>query len=352
MKEVKIGLVFGGKSAEHEISLLSARAIYEHLDRDRFAPILFYINRAGDWAFTTKDDFNEVSYSNEEFYSFLPWELHRVLKESADIYFPILHGPFGEDGRIQSLFELAGKPFVGAGSFASALAMDKITSKILFQSAGLKVTDYLYFSFEDQSIIQSMVDTKLKYPVFVKPCSLGSSVGISKVKIASALKAAVEIAFTYDQKILIENGLDIREIEISIMGSKEPRVSLPGELIPHEEFYDYKDKYLLNQTRFQIPAQLNDRLLESLRSIALKAYRSLYLNGMARVDLFLEKGSNEIFVNEINTIPGFTTISMFPKLWENQGIGFAELVSNLIDYGFEDHKRLHMRVDHNENSGH
>ncbi len=346
MKKTSIALLFGGKSAEHAISLRSAAAIYHHLDRDRFEPVLVYINRAGDWCLTRNDSFREAEYAGEPYASFLPWQGREAIAAlDADIYFPVLHGPNGEDGRVQGLLEMAGKPFVGAGSFASALAMDKAVAKMLFARDGLAVADFLVFTRPDPQTACALVEERLQYPVFVKPCSLGSSVGIRKVTSADQLPAALELAFSYDNKVLVEKAIRMREIEVSVMGNEELLVSPPGELIPSREFYDYEDKYVLNQTRFEIPVRLGRELEETVRHTALRAYRSLFLNGMARVDLFLESGTQAVLVNEINTIPGFTEISMFPKLWQVQGISFTDLLSRLVDYGFEWCSRLKSNVD-------
>jgi len=345
MKKIKVGLIFGGKSAEHAVSLNSASAIYQHLDKERYEPFLIYINRAGEWCLTTNTGFKEEEYKKEKFHSFMPWSSEWAAALDADIYFPVLHGPNGEDGRIQGLFELAGKPFVGADSFSSQLAMDKITSKMLFAQAGLEQAPYLYFTENNHEQIQELVEKKLSYPVFVKPCSLGSSVGIAKAKDEKELLAAVDLAFSYDNKIIIEKVIEMRELEISVIGNGELLVSSPGELLPANEFYDYEDKYLKGETKFRIPVRLGDELEARIKKTAHKAYRSLFLNGYARVDLFLEKGSNAILVNEINTIPGFTTISMFPKLWQAQGISFTELLDRLIAYGFEYFKKRKENVD-------
>jgi len=345
MKKIKIGIVFGGKSAEHAVSLMSAKSIWENLDQERYEPVLIYINRAGEWCLTDNSSFDEKAYSNENFKSFLPWLAQGIGEFDVDIYFPVLHGPNGEDGRIQGLFELAGKPFVGADSLSSQLAMDKIIAKILFAKAGLKMADYLYFTDNNHEQISELVSKKLSFPVFVKPCSLGSAVGISKAKNRDELLAAANLAFTYDNKVIVEQAITMRELEVSVMGNREIMVSSPGELLPSREFYDYADKYLLGKTQFRIPVRLGDDLEAEIKETVRKAYRSLFLNGYARVDLFLEKESNEILINEINTIPGFTSISMFPKLWEAQGISFGELLDRLLDYGFDYYKKRKENVD-------
>jgi D-alanine-D-alanine ligase len=280
-------------------------------------------------------------------YSFLPW-LNReaVAKIAAEIYFPMLHGPMGEDGKIQALLELAGKPYAGANSTASMLAMDKVVSKILFQKAGLNVGEHLFFESNDYRAIKAAIaGHHLAYPLFVKPSSMGSSVGISRVTDDAQLKAAVDLAWRYDRKILLEKAIDAQEIEVSVMGNEDILVSRPGELIPHNEFYDYEDKYIDGKTTFHMPAQLEPAAEEKVRQAAGIAYKALFLNGMARVDLFIEKKTGKIYINEANTIPGFTEISMFPKLWSLQGISFSELVTRLIDYGFQYHRKHRVSTD-------
>jgi D-alanine-D-alanine ligase len=345
MKKVKVGLIFGGKSAEHAVSLMSAKSVWDNLDKERYEPFLIYINRMGEWCLTRNISFKEEEYKKGKFHDFLPWNSKLTTVVDADIYFPMLHGPNGEDGRIQGLFELAGKPFVGAGSFASQLAMDKITSKMLFAQAGLKQAPFLFFTENNPEQIGELVEKKLSFPVFVKPCSLGSSVGIRKAKDKKELLAAADFAFGYDNKIIVEKAIDMRELEISVMGNDDIMVSSPGELLPSHEFYDYADKYLDGRTQFRIPVRLDDEIEARVKKTAHKAYRTLFLNGYARVDLFLEKGSNEVLINEANTIPGFTAISMFPKLWQAQGITFSQLLDRLIDYGFDYFAKRKENVD-------
>ena len=345
MKKTKIGLIFGGRSAEHAVSLNSAAAVYQHLDRERYEPFLVYINRAGEWCPTGNASFKEEELKKEKSHSFVPWSSGWAGAMDADIYFPVLHGPNGEDGRIQGLFEMAGKPFVGAGSLSSQLAMDKIVSKMLFAQAGLKQAPFLYFSENNPEQIAELVDKKLGYPLFVKPCSLGSSVGIRKVRNAGELPAAVDHAFGYDGKIVVEKAVAMREIEVSVMGNNELMISDPGELLPANEFYDYEDKYLDGRTQFRIPVRLGGEIEAQVKKTVQRAYRALFLNGFARVDLFLENGSDQVLVNEINTIPGFTAISMFPKLWQAQGIGFPALLDRLVAYGFDHFQRRRENVD-------
>ncbi len=330
-----VAILFGGQSAEHDVSLESTGALYNNLDKNKFLPILIYISRDGRWHPMDEETFLKKDFSPGTGHSFLPWQMDTIKKIDADIYFPMLHGPNGEDGRIQALLELAGKPYVGANSFASGLAMDKVAAKILFQRAGLNVVDYLYFQTNDFPAIKNAVEETLGYPLFIKPAAMGSSVGITKVKDETQLKAALDLAFRYDRKILVEKALDAREIEVSVMGNHEIKISRPGELIPYNEFYDYKDKYIDGKTTFYMPARLDTQTEEKVRQAAGKAYKALFLNGMSRVDLLIEKKTNKIVLNEINTIPGFTEISMFPKLWTLEDISFTQLVTMLIDYGFD-----------------
>lgn len=350
-KKIKVGILFGGMSAEHEVSLKSGAALFKNIDREKFIPILIYIDKEGRWCRVDEATFTGGDFSKTQCQSFLPWLNDRLDAFEADIYFPILHGPNGEDGRIQGLFEMAGKPYVGAGSFSSALAMDKGAAKTMFRDAGLKTPDFLIFREKNIGKIKEQVSQRLPYPLFVKPNSLGSSVGISKVKQEAELETAVNLAFKYDSRIIIETGVDAREIEISVMGNDDIMVSAPGELIPANEFYDYEDKYLAGKTAFKIPVQLDEKVEEHIKEMAKDAFRALFLNGMSRIDFFIENKTGDVYINEINTIPGFTEISMFPKLWISQGISFTELITRLIDYGFEYYKNQRFSCNWNEAGG-
>lgn len=338
-KKIKVGILFGGKSAEHEVSLISTKTVYKHIDKKKFNPVLIYINKKGAWNHISKKEFENNDFINKTYASFLPWENNTIDKLDIDIYFPVLHGPNCEDGKLQGLFELSENPYVGANSLASSIAMDKVISKILFKNAGLNTPDFLFFTKNDHLKIKDMILKKLGYPVFIKPCSLGSSVGISKVNEEKELKSAIDMAFKYDKKIIIEKAINAREIEIAVMGNDEIKISNPGELIPFNKFYDYEDKYVLGKTKFKIPTILSNELEKEIKKMAKKAYESLFLNGMARIDFFIEKNTEELFINEVNTIPGFTEISMFPKLWEYEGIGFTDLITKLIEYGFDYHRK-------------
>jgi len=350
MKKQKVGILFGGMSAEHEVSIESAKALYSNLDKNKFSPLLLYINKKGKWChfqektlLRAKSYRESISFQREvesayPFYSFAPWDNPESPSIDCDIFFPVLHGPNGEDGKIQALLEISNKPFVGANSFSSALAMDKVISKILFQKAGLNTPNFQYFTENNYHQIRKTIHQKFSFPFFVKPCSLGSSIGISKVKNEQELKPALDSAFQNDSKILVEKAIKAREIEISVMGNREIKVSSPGELIPNNEFYNYADKYLENKTTFIIPAKLDPEIETKIKNMAEQAYLALFLNGMSRIDFLLENKTNQVYLNEINTIPGFTEISMFPKLWEIEGISFSDLITRLIEYGFEYYK--------------
>lgn len=333
--KIKVGIFFGGKSEEHEVSITSAKAVVKNIDRSKFEFILFYIDKRGEISIINESELLNNKFSKKERISFLSWKNIYKINTEIDIYFPVLHGPFGEDGRIQALFEMAGVPFVGADSLSSALAMDKVISKILFQKNGLDVVDYLFFNDNNFEHIKELVNKKLRYPIFVKPCSLGSSVGITKAHNKEELKGAVDVAFNFDKKIIIENAHKVREIEVAVIGNDDLIISKPGEVIPFKEFYDYEDKYELGKTKFNIPVELGQKKEKEIKNITRKGYRALGLRGFSRVDLFIDKESDKIYINEINTIPGFTEISMFPKLMALEGYDFKSLITKLIELGFK-----------------
>ncbi|MCP2620304.1 D-alanine--D-alanine ligase [Candidatus Aminicenantes bacterium AC-334-K16] len=338
-ERIKVALLFGGRSDEHDVSLISAASIFSHLDQEKYEVLSIYINRMGFWRLVPSPLVSKKELLSGEFYSFLPWNSSPFLKYlQADIYFPVLHGPFGEDGTIQGLFELAGVPYVGAGVLASAIGMDKIICKTIWHSLGLPVVPHLPLLLSQWVSDKKSSLTKIKdnfsFPLFVKPANLGSSVGISKVKNEFQLEQAIQKAFSYDNKILIEKAITGREIECSILGNEHPRASLPGEIIPSREFYDYQDKYLENKAKLIAPADLPYEKIKEIQDLSIKAFQAIDGQGMARVDFFLEQGSEQVYLNEINTIPGFTAISMFPKLWEVSGVPYNRLLEELIHLGF------------------
>lgn len=343
-KKIKVALLFGGRSAEHEVSLDSAASIYKNLDKNKYVITSLYINKQGAWRIVSSPLLSLVEIRKGEFSSFLPWAGKEGSFPSmdADIYFPMLHGPYGEDGTIQGLFEMADVPYVGAAVLGSAVSMDKAMAKALFKTKKLPVVRHLVLSEtawkERPDSVLDQVRQNFPLPFFIKPANLGSSVGITKVKEFRETGPALRTAFLYDGKVLVEEGIHGREIECSVLGNAHPRASLPGEIVPHREFYDYKDKYIEGKTSFGIPANLPSEISQEVQCLAIEAFLALDCSGMARVDFFLQKHPEKIFLNELNTIPGFTEISMYPKLWEVSGLPYPRLLDELIRLGFERHK--------------
>ncbi len=342
-KKTVVGLIFGGRSAEHEVSLVSAGAVHRNLDRGTYDVRSIYITRDGRWKPVEAPATGLPALEAGPSFPFLPWEAGPSGAGPAiDIYFPVLHGPFGEDGTIQGLLEMAGVPYVGAGVLGSALGMDKVLAKSVLRDRGLPVVPSLAVRETewraDPAKVRRLVRRALPLPLFVKPSNLGSSVGITKVKEPGALPAALDLAFRYDATALVEKGIAGRELEVSVLGNGAPEASLPGEIIPFREFYDYDDKYVDGRTTFVIPATLGAKTTARIRSLAVAAFEALAGSGLARVDFFLEKGTGRLYVNEINTIPGFTEISMYPKLWAVSGLPFPRLLDRLIELGFERHR--------------
>jgi D-alanine-D-alanine ligase len=347
---VGVALLFGGRSAEHEVSISSARAVYNNLDPARYRITCLFIDKAGRWRQVPSPHLDADALSRGLFHSFLAWDSPgRGLPSKADIFWPVLHGPYGEDGTIQGLLELADVPYVGAGVLGSAAGMDKAVMKDLFRRHGLPIVPHVAFGEAEwrrspKNILRRIRATA-KPPIFVKPANLGSSVGITKVKEWPALGPAIETALLYDRKAVVEQGVDCRELECAVLGNDDPEASPPAEIIPSGEFYTYADKYLDGKTGFVIPAKLPAAVEARVRRFAVEAFRACEGAGLARVDFFLEKGTRRLFVNEINSIPGFTEISMYPKLWAAAGIPFPRLVDRLIELGFERHRAKKRRVD-------
>jgi len=310
---MRVAVLCGGRSGEHEISLRSAESIIAGLNPAKYEVQRIFITPDGRW--------EPRALSPEP-----------GANPGIDVVFPVLHGTFGEDGTVQGLLELAGLPYVGAGVLASAVAMDKEVTKRLLVERGLPVVEYV-------SITRGQHDDfKLPFPLFVKPANLGSSVGISKVKTCAELPAALELAGQYDRKILVERGIVGREFECSVLGSEQPIAAVPCEVIPSREFYDYEDKYLLDAAKLIVPAPLTPEQTAEMQRLAIEGYRAIECEGMARVDFLMESATGQIYINEINTIPGFTSISMYPKMWEASGVSYAELVDRLIALAIERHE--------------
>jgi D-alanine-D-alanine ligase len=349
-EKITVALIFGGRSAEHDVSLISASAVHENLDRSKFNVRSIYITKDGRWKAVDAPSTDPGVLSGGRTFSFLPWEVQGLtMTIPADIYFPVLHGPFGEDGTIQGLLEMAGVPYVGAGVLGSALGMDKASAKSLFRERGLPVVPWCLIHEQDwregRAGILRKVGRNFALPFFVKPSNLGSSVGITKVKDRRLTAAALETAFCYDAKVIVEKGILGREIECSVLGNDSPEASLPGEVIPSHEFYDYNDKYIDGQTGFVVPARLPRAMTARVRRLAVEAFKALDVSGMARVDFLLEGRTNRLFVSELNTIPGFTQISMYARLWEASGLPFPRLVERLVALGLERSKARRACVD-------
>ncbi len=350
-KKMKVAIVFGGKSGEHEISLISAVSVIRAMDKEKYDILLIGITKAGEW-FLYDGPIEKIETGEWETiarkqleqdpqtYAFSVVGTSSHLKEKIDVIFPVLHGPFGEDGTIQGLFEMADIPYVGAGVLASSTGMDKICAKELFKQADLPVADSLWFL---RSQIQEnphkcvdMIEKHLGYPVFIKPANLGSSVGINKAIDGKELINALEEAAKYDRKILIEAFVDGREIECAVLGNENPKASVLGEILPSNEFYDYHAKYLDGgKSELCIPADIPEEKSEEIRQMAIKAYKTIDCMGLSRVDFFLEKNTMKVYLNEINTMPGFTKISMYPLLWKAAGIPYSELIDRLIQLALE-----------------
>ena len=347
-----VALVFGGRSGEHEVSLRSAASVAAALAASH-AVVLVFIDKQGRWLLQDGPA-PLASGGTPVFLMADPVDQGRLRRASdagvvaePDVYFPVLHGTYGEDGTIQGLFEMAGAAYVGAGVAASAAGMDKALMKALFAEAGVSQGPYRVLRAGEGAAAAAAL-RELGLPLFVKPANLGSSVAVTKVKSADALGPALALAFAYDRKALVETALDCREIEISILGNQAATASLPGEIIPDREFYDYDSKYSeTSRTELVIPARLPGALVAEAQALGVKAFRAIDACGYARVDFFLDKQSARLLVNEINTIPGFTSISMFPKLWEATGVSYVALVARLVELGVERHaERARLKTDY------
>jgi len=335
MKKTKLGIIFGGVSTEHEVSIKSAKAIYKNLNKDKYQISKIYIDKKGN--FYESKNFTSLKTNKID-------NLTLYLKK-IDVVFPVLHGKYGEDGTIQGMFEMLNVPYVGCTILPSALAIDKVYTKIILEKANIKQANYIYIKKEkdkyiyfdrklnkkeiDINNIEKIVNNKLKYPVFIKPSNSGSSVGITKAKDKEELLKGIKEASIFDNKILIEETLKGKEIECAVLEDGEIKASNLGQIIPDEEFYSYDSKYRNNKTKLIIPADVNTKIEEKIKKIAIKAFNAIDGKGLARIDFFVDK--NKIYLNEINTMPGFTEISMYPKLWENTGIKFEDLLDKIID---------------------
>jgi D-alanine-D-alanine ligase len=350
MARTRLAILYGGRSAEHQVSVVSARSVMEALDPDRFEVVPIAITRQGAWLLPDRSPLEltasegalpEVEPAGKE----VALRPERGLAEAGpgpvDVVFPILHGPFGEDGTVQGLFELADLPYVGSGVLASALAMDKAMAKVVLAAAGLPQAPHLVVPERDwradPARVAAEVADRLAYPVFTKPARLGSSIGITKVKTPDALAAGLAAAFAHDTKALVEQGVTARELECGVLGNDTPEASVVGEVVPGREFYDFEAKYLDESLKLEIPAPVPDTVRSQVRELSLRAFQALDCEGFARVDFFYEEATGRVLVNEVNTIPGFTPKSMFPLLWAASGLTYPDLVARLVDLAVERH---------------
>ena len=368
MKKLRVGIIYGGRSGEHEVSIASAAAVFQNLDKQRYEPIPIRIEKDGRWIIADRLPVSASAadvieqgkshtsrlarggrgahllahQSDEQILTIGEGENPQITGMSLDLVFPVLHGPYGEDGTVQGLLELANIPYVGAGVLASAVGMDKAAAKLVFAARGLPLGAYLVV-FRRQWLdtpekVEANIASRLGFPVFVKPANLGSSVGISKVKSAAELGAAMKLASDYDRKVVVEAAVpNAREIECAVLGNDAPDASVPGEILPSREFYDYQAKYLDDDSRTVIPADLSKAQTAEIQRLAIEVFRAIDAAGMARVDFLLDGKKGKIYVNEINTIPGFTTISMYAKLWAASGLTYPALLDKLIALAQERH---------------
>jgi len=357
--KLRVGIVYGGRSGEHQVSLATAFSVLSNFDYSKYEIVPFYITKSGEWR--TGGLLLEPPKSQQQL---LLAEQEQLSQETAvaamlnrsvevskveegssskakalDVFFPLLHGTFGEDGTIQGLFEMAGIPYVGAGVLASAVGMDKLVMKKLFAQEGLPQCIFRGFTRteweKDQTFYILEIETALGYPCFVKPANLGSSVGVSKAKNREELIEAVQLAFRYDRKVVVEEFVDAREIEVSVLGNEEPIASVPGEIVSSNDFYDYKAKYIDGKSSMIIPAELTPEQTEQVRELALRAFKAIDGSGLCRADFFLRRQDGAILINEVNTLPGFTPYSMYPLLWKESGKPYRELLDDLIRLAIE-----------------
>ncbi|CEI74232.1 MULTISPECIES: D-alanine--D-alanine ligase family protein [Romboutsia] len=355
MSKLNVALIFGGKSGEHEVSLSSTASIYKHIDKNKYNVFTIGITKDGRWMYYEGSEENikngqweNLANKNVEI-NLIPVGNREVgIKfedgrfEKIDVLFPVLHGPYGEDGKIQGLFEISQIPYVGCGVLASSVGMDKLVCKKVFSQMGLPQVNYTYTTkivFNNNTEEElNKIERELDYPVFVKPANLGSSVGISKATNRKELLNGINEALKFDSRIVLEQGVDAREIEVSVLGNEEVKASIAGEIKPAKDFYDYEDKYINGASTYEIPAKISDADMENIRKMAVDAFKGIDGKGLSRVDFFIDRKSGEIFINEINTLPGFTNISMYPKMWEVTGLEYSNLIDKLIELAIDSKK--------------
>jgi len=356
-RKIRVGVILGGRSGEHEVSLVSAQSVMAAMDKEKYEIIPIGITKEGRWiaggdpvaalkGLPAGDAHHTALLGDPTQRGLVSREAMQAVERAApielDVVFPVLHGPYGEDGTVQGLLELADIPYVGAGVLGSALGMDKAVMKDVFKAHGLPIVRYRVYKRRElergQKRIEDQIEQELGYPCFVKPANLGSSVGVSKVHNRAELAPALHLAASYDRKIVVEEGINAREIECSVLGNDEPEASVLGEIIPCNEFYDYNAKYIDDRSELVIPAPLPESLAQRIRQLAIQAFLAVDCAGMARVDFLLDRETLDVYVNEVNTIPGFTAISMYPKLWEASGLPYSALIDRLIELALERHE--------------
>lgn len=357
MKKIRVGIIFGGKSAEHEVSLQSAKNIVDAIDKDKYEVVLIGIDKAGKWHLNETSSYLlnadnpkliQLNKSNDHV-AIVPGEADKQLIHTAnakqldqlDVVFPIVHGTLGEDGSLQGMMRIANLPFVGPSVLSSSICMDKDIAKRLLKTAGIRVAEGLTFTRAKKDLVDyDEAVEKLGTPMFIKPANQGSSVGVSKVSTKEEFDKGIEAAFQYDHKVIIEETLVGREVECSVLGNEDPKASLPGEILPNTAFYSYESKYIDEKgAELAIPADLSEAETEHIQQTAIAAFEALQCEGLARVDFFLTK-AGEVYVNEVNTLPGFTKISMYPKLWEVSGMTYPDLINRLIELAIERHEAV------------
>lgn len=358
-EKVRVGVVFGGRSGEHEVSLRSAKSIIAALDKEKYDVVPIGIDKTGRWLtggqllLDVNGSVNEDS-GHEVLLRHAPQDQHELMSvasqemaanntvQTLDVVFPIVHGTYGEDGALQGLFELADIPYVGAGVVGSAVGMDKAIFKHVMEANGIPL---LPWQLVQRSAVQKDVDAvvqqlenSLNYPMFVKPANLGSSVGISKCSDSAELKEGLQEAAAYDRRIVVENGVNVRELEVSVLGNENPVASVVGEIRPKRDFYDYEAKYVTDDSELLIPAPLSEKQVAHIQQMAIDTYTAVDCAGLARVDFLLDVDTDELYINEVNTLPGFTSISMYPKLWEASGLSYSDLLDQLLTMALERHQ--------------
>lgn len=357
-KKLRVAILYGGKSGEHEVSLLSAASVMKALDMDKYEAVPIGISTEGNWEIGEMPLQMISSSLDEESLDKIKAQLPVTVSNGqqfpaleqgeVDVVFPILHGTYGEDGTVQGLLEILDLPYVGAGVLASAVGMDKIVMKKVLEAEGVPQGKYTFFLTKQLEKSSEEVLNKIEelfgYPCFIKPANLGSSVGISKASDRDELYAALQLAGKYDRKIIVEEFIDAREVEVAVLGNDFPEASMPGEVIPENEFYDFEAKYTEGKLTTKIPANLSQDMLERIQSLAIQAFRAVDGSGLARIDFFVRKSNGEILLNEINTMPGFTQLSMYPKLWAHSGLSYPELIDKLIQLALERYREKQQLV--------